>query len=150
MSRQSSPLAVSRPFAKAFAAWMPIGVAAFPNPKKFAQMLLQKGTYQGKQYLSSKTVEFMTTAHLLPHQQKDLIWDNLPGFTYGNLLRIMTDTSLGVLNGSLGEYGWDGWLGPYLSNMPKEDVTFLLMVQKTDAGTFTLTRKLRNALAAAL
>lgn len=125
-------------------------VSTIEDYKKFAQMLLQKGSYQGKQYLSPKTVEFMTTARLLPHQQKNLNWDNLPGFTYSNLLRIMTDTSLGVLNGSLGEYGWDGWLGPYLSNLPKEDVTFLLMVQKTDAGTFTLTRKLRNALAAAL
>lgn len=125
-------------------------VSTIEDYKKFAQMLLQKGSYQGKQYLSPKTVEFMTTARLLPHQQKNLNWDNLPGFTYSNLLRIMTDTSLGVLNGSLGEYGWDGWLGPYLSNLPKEDVIFLLMVQKTDAGTFTLTRKLRNALAAAL
>ena len=35
-------------------------------------------------------------------------------------------------------------------NMPKEDVTFLMMVQKTYAGTFTLTRKLRNVLATAL
>lgn len=125
-------------------------VSTIEDYKKFAQMLLQNGSYEGRQYLAPKTVEFMTTARLLPHQQKDLNWDNLPGFTYGNLLRIMTDTSLGVLNGSLGEYGWDGWLGPYLSNMPKEDVTFLLMVQKTGAGTFTLTRKLRNALAAAL
>ena len=113
-------------------------------------MLLHKGTYEGRQYLAPKTVEYMTNARLLPHQQQCLFWENLPGFTYGNLLRIMTDTSLGVLNGSLGEYGWDGWLGPYLSNMPQEDVTFLLMVQKTGAGTFTLTRKLRNALAAAL
>lgn len=125
-------------------------VSTIEDYKKFAQMLLQNGSYEGKQYLAPKTVEFMTTARLLPHQQEDLFWDNLPGFTYGNLLRIMTDTSLGVLNGSLGEYGWDGWLGPYLSNMPKEDVTFLLMVQKTGAGTFSLTRKLRNALAAAL
>lgn len=125
-------------------------VSTIEDYKKFAQMLLQNGTYQGKQYLSPKTVEYMTTAKLLPHQQKNLNWDNLPGFTYGNLLRIMTDTSLAVFNGSLGEYGWDGWLGPYLSNLPEEDVTFLLMVQKTNAGTFTLTRKLRNVLATAL
>lgn len=125
-------------------------VSTIEDYKKFAQMLLHKGSYEGRQYLAPKTVEYMTNARLLPHQQKNLNWENLPGFTYGNLLRIMTDTSLSVLNGSLGEYGWDGWLGPYLSNMPKEDVTFLLMLQKTGAGTFTLTRKLRNALAAAL
>jgi hypothetical protein len=46
--------------------------------------------------------------------------------------------------GSLGEYGWDGWLGPYFCNCPKDDLIFLFMIQKTDAGTTTLTRKLRN------
>ncbi|MDP4090268.1 MAG: serine hydrolase, partial [Bacillota bacterium] len=43
-----------------------------------------------------------------------------------------------------GEYGWDGWLGAYFCNCPKEDLTFLFMMQKTDAGTTPLTRKLRN------
>lgn len=126
-------------------------VSTIEDYKRFTQMLLQRGSYQGVSCLAPRTVDYMTNSHLLPNQQIYVnTWENLAGFTYGNLMRIMTDTSLGVLNGSLGEYGWDGWLGPYFSNMPKEDVTFLLMVQKTDAGTFTLTRKLRNALAAAL
>ena len=43
-----------------------------------------------------------------------------------------------------GEYGWDGWLGMYFVNLPKENITLLIGMQKKDAGTFTLTRKLRN------
>lgn len=126
-------------------------VSTIDDYKHFTQMLLQRGTYKGVEYLAPKTVDYMTNCRLLPQQQIAMdTWENLAGFTYGNLMRIMTDESLGVINGSLGEYGWDGWLGPYFSNMPKEDTTFLMMVQKVDAGTFTLTRKLRNALAAAL
>ena len=44
-----------------------------------------------------------------------------------------------------GEYGWDGWLGAYFANFPKEKLTILMGAQKKDAGTFTLTRKLRTA-----
>lgn len=126
-------------------------VSTIEDYQKFAQMLLQKGSYEGRQYLSVKTVEYFTNCHLLARQQEMMnSWENLQGFTYGNLMRIMTDTSLGVINGSLGEYGWDGWLGPYFSNIPKEDITFLMMLQKTDTGTCSLTRKLRNVLASAL
>ena len=92
----------------------------------------------------------MTNGHLFPHQQPYMAgWDSLAGFTYGNLMRVLTDPSLAVLNGSVGEYGWDGWLGPYFANMPALDTTFLMMIQKKDSGTFTLTRKLRNVLATA-
>ncbi len=119
--------------------------------RRFTQMLMQKGSYEGNELLAPKTVEYMTNCHLQPNQQvmmKD--WENLYGFSYGNLMRVLVNPSLTVFNSSVGEYGWDGWLGPYFANMPKEDTTFLMMVQRKDSGTFTLTRKLRNALAAAM
>ena len=112
---------------------------------------MNKGTYNGRTYLANATVEYMTGCRLYPYQQTAMKgWESLAGYNYGNLMRIMTDPALAILNGSMGEYGWDGWLGPYFSNMPKEDMTFLMMVQLKDAGTFTLTRKLRNVLAAAI
>lgn len=64
-------------------------------------------------------------------------------------MRVLSEPSLAVINGSQGEYGWDGWFYPYFANMPEADTTFLMMVQLKDSGTFTLTRKLRNVLAAA-
>lgn len=117
---------------------------------RFTQMLMQKGSFDGKEILAPKTVEYLTGCHLQTQQQvmmKD--WENLYGFSYGNLMRVLVDPSLTIFNGSMGEYGWDGWLGPYFANMPKEETTFLMTVQRKDSGTFTLTRKLRNALAAA-
>lgn len=47
-----------------------------------------------------------------------------------------------------GEWKGRTYLAPYFANLPNEDVTFLMMMQRKDTGTFTLTRKLRNALAA--
>lgn len=126
-------------------------VSTIDDYRCFAQMLLNKGTYKGRAYLSPSTVEYMTGCHLYPHQQAMMMgWENLAGFSYGNLMRVMTDPSLAIINGSMGEYGWDGWLGPYFANMPKDDTTFLMMIQLKDSGTFTLTRKLRNVLAAAI
>ena len=117
----------------------------------FAQMLMNNGTYQGREYLAPSTVAYMTGCRLYPHQQSMMAgWESLAGYSYSNLMRVMTEPSLAVINGSQGEYGWDGWLGPYFANMPDIDTTFLMMVQLRDAGTFTLTRKLRNVLATAI
>lgn len=117
----------------------------------FTQMLMQKGTYQGKTLLSPKTVEFMTNAHLTPAQQPYVEqWENLPGHTYANLLRIMTDPGAALYLGSKGEYGWDGWLGTYMTNDPQHKLTILLMQQKTDSGTTIYTRKVRNIVFSAL
>ena len=126
-------------------------VSTIEDYARFTQMLMQKGKFAGKEILAARTVEYLTSCHLQPHQQammKD--WENLYGFSYGNLMRVLVKPSLTIMNGSIGEYGWDGWLGAYFANMPKEEITFLMMVQRKDSGTFTLTRKLRNALAAAL
>lgn len=126
-------------------------VSTIEDYKHFAQMLMNKGTYQGRSYLSPATVAYMTGCRLYPHQQEMMLgWDNLAGFSYSNLMRVLADPSLAVMNGSRGEYGWDGWLGPYFANMPDDDITFLLMLQLRDSGTFTLTRKLRNVLASAI
>ncbi len=126
-------------------------VSTIADYRHFAQMLMNRGTYQGRTYLAPSTVDYMTGGRLYPHQQAMMLgWENLAGHSYSNLMRVMTDPSFAVINGSQGEYGWDGWLGPYFVNMPKVDITFLMMIQLRDAGTFTLTRKLRNVLAAAI
>jgi len=125
-------------------------VSTIADYQYFTQMLMNKGTYQGRTYLAPATVAYMTGCRLYPHQQDMMLsWESLAGYSYSNLMRVMTQPSLAVMNVSQGEYGWDGWLGPYFTNMPKRGITFLLMVQRKDSGIFSLTRKLRNVLAAA-
>lgn len=113
----------------------------------FAQMLMDDGMYLGKQIMSPATVRFFTRAELLPWQQEAMWknWDGLTGYTYGNLMRVMARPGMSGYHGLTGEYGWDGWLGPYFSNAPEQGLTFLLGMQKQNAGTNRLTRSLRNA-----
>ncbi len=113
----------------------------------FAQMLLQNGSC----LLSPKTVEFMTGSRLMPALQNDVNrWESMPGYTYANLLRIMTNPEIAVSMGSRGEYGWDGWLGPYMTNDPANRLTLLIMQQKTGSGTTEYTRKIRNVVFSSL
>ncbi len=111
----------------------------------FGQMLLNNGTYKGKEILTQETVRFFTNSGLTPMQQKAFDnWQGLEGHTYGNLMRVMTDPSQAVIIGHKGEYGWDGWLGAYFMNDPSTQTTFIMLTQMHDYGTGTLTRKLRN------
>lgn len=118
---------------------------------RFTTMLVNRGELDGVKILSPKTVDFFTNGELMPWQQEDMRdWETLSGYTYGNLMRVMKNESVAFLNGALGEYGWDGWLGTYFSNFPNEKISFLLMMQKKDAGTDALTRRLRNVVMAEL
>lgn len=123
-------------------------VSTVDDYAKLAQSLLG----HGKQILQPATVKFMNSGKLLPWQQESLwrAWDSMPGYTYGNLCRILVEPGMAVLNGWEGEYGWDGWLGTYFCNSPENDVTVLLFTQRRDAGTLEVTRKIRNVLTAQL
>ena len=126
-------------------------VSTVDDYAKFANMLMQGGKYQDQQILKPSTVAFLTGSTL--HTKLQVIfedWVALAGHSYGNLMRVLTTPSQAGVLGCQGEYGWDGWLGAYFCNCPKEELTILLMMQKTDAGTTTLTRKIRNILISSL
>lgn len=122
-------------------------VSTLDDYMKFARMLRQNGSWCGKQILKPETVHYMCNAQLLPVQQQDMNkWLGLEGYSYGNLMRICKNPSQAVMLTREGEYGWDGWLGTYFANFPHEGMTILMGMQKKDAGTFGLTRKLRNVI----
>ncbi|GAA0389844.1 serine hydrolase domain-containing protein [Paenibacillus motobuensis] len=112
---------------------------------RFTTMLLNQGSFNNIQLLRPRTVQYLTSATLTDWQQKGLdTWHTFRGYSYGNQMRIMTAPEKAGLIGSPGEYGWDGWLGAYFCNSPQDGLTILFMIQKKDAGTMTITRKLRN------
>ncbi|OWA36802.1 serine hydrolase [Saccharibacillus sp. O16] len=112
---------------------------------KFTTMLLNGGCLNDVRLLNTKTVEKMTSPGLTTWQQKGFDgWHSLVGHSYGSQMRILTDAGRAGMIGSVGEYGWDGWLGAYFTNSPQDNLTFLFMVQRKDAGTLPVTRKLRN------
>lgn len=93
-------------------------VSTLSDYAKFAQMMLNKGTYHGVHILGRKTVEWMTQNHLNEKQLVSFDWEALKGYGYGNLMRCMIHTELSESIGSNGEFGWDGWLGSYVSMDP--------------------------------
>lgn len=122
-------------------------VSTLDDYASFATMLLDGGIYREKRILSEQTVKFMTEGSLTSGQEKGL--ESAPallGHTYGNLMRVLKDPGQALSMGNLGEYGWDGWLGCYFSNDPKERMTILAGVQQTDSGMLPIIRKIRNIL----
>ncbi|NQX44297.1 beta-lactamase family protein [Paenibacillus tritici] len=120
-------------------------VSTIEDAAKFTTMLMNQGSHNGIQLLRPRTVQYMTSAHLTAWQQKGFDpWHSLQGYSYGNQMRIMTDPGQAGGLGGAGEYGWDGWLGAYFANSPQDGLTILFMIQKKDAGTLPIIRKLRN------
>ena len=124
-------------------------VSTLEDYSHFADMLLNRGEYQGKRILSPKSVEFLTTPQLTETVRRDL-WDSLEGYNYGKLMRICDAPECMAGCAVRGEYGWDGWLGSYFCNMPEQGITILSMQNTTDCGTSPYVRRVRNAVLAAL
>ncbi len=114
---------------------------------KFATMLMNGGELNGTRILSQYATKYLTSPSLTPWQQESLTrgWRSLSGYSYGNLMRNMTDLGQAYVLGEEGEYGWDGWLGCFFANYPKSKMTVLLTMQRVDCGTAALTRKIINA-----
>lgn len=110
---------------------------------KFATMLLQDGVYEGKRILGRKTVAYMRTNQLNTQQLAYMDWDSISGYGYGNGMRILMNPAQASTNASVGEFGWDGWTGNYVTIDPVEKMIFLYFIQRIDAGTTLATRKLR-------
>ncbi|MBR4068249.1 MAG: beta-lactamase family protein [Clostridia bacterium] len=124
-------------------------VSTLDDYSAFTDMLLAGGEYKGQRILSPASVAWLTAPQLGWNQQFDM-WDSLDGFSYGKLLRVCTQPGRYPGLALKDEYGWDGWLGTYFANFPNEKLTILLMQNTTDAGTTTVTRKVRNIVLAAL
>ena len=112
---------------------------------RFCRMLLNGGALEGVRILTEPMVHFLTHTTITEEQRQGMKgWDTLAGYTYGNLMRNLVEPEHAATLGSRGEYGWDGWLGPYMSVAPEKNLIILVMEQLTGAGTSTHTRRIRN------
>lgn len=119
---------------------------------KFVCMLVNGGELYGKRILQEKTVDFMTKARLRTNLQKHFNekMEHLSGYTYCNLVRIAAEPGKCKAITEEGEFGWDGWLGPYMSVDIKNHLGIVMMMQKVNSGTWDLTRKMKNIVYTAL
>jgi CubicO group peptidase (beta-lactamase class C family) len=119
-------------------------VSTIDDVLRFARMLLDGGTVGNTRVLSPRSVQWLSHNHLSTEQLAALNWDSLYGYGYGGLMRVLMEPARSFSLGDEGEFGWDGWTGPYMSVNPKAHLILLVFLQRTDSGITPLTRKVRN------
>jgi CubicO group peptidase (beta-lactamase class C family) len=97
---------------------------------RFAQMLLNGGTLDGRRYLKSETVALMTSDHIGPETGIARDYFYFPGATSGFGLGFAVRTSTPPnTSWPIGEYRWDGAAGTFFFIDPKDDMFVIFMVQ---------------------
>ena len=98
---------------------------------RFAQMLLNGGTLEGKRYLSPAAFRDMATDHIGPGSGVDHDYLYFPGdgFGYGYGLAVRTGPGEKNQPGSIGELKWDSLSGTYVGIDRNLDMFYLLMEQ---------------------
>nr|QDF39029.1 beta-lactamase family protein [Bradyrhizobium symbiodeficiens] len=97
---------------------------------RFAQMLLNGGTYEGRRYLQPETIALMASDHIGPETKIARDQNYYPGGNSGFGLGFAVRTS--VPSGTswpLGEYRWDGVGGTFFFIDPEDDLFGIFMVQ---------------------
>ncbi|MFS0637836.1 serine hydrolase domain-containing protein [Mesobacillus foraminis] len=96
---------------------------------RFAHMLASGGELDGVRILGRKTIELMSANHLQPELLSDYNWEYLKGYGYGLGVRTMMNPALGGINSSIGEFGWSGLAGTWVTIDPKEQLSAVYMQQ---------------------
>jgi len=103
-----------------------VGTAA--DYARFAEMLLERGTLDGRRYLKPETVKTMTADHVGPetHIARDGFYfpGEANGFGLGFAVRTVATTLLPA-----GEYRWDGVGGTFFFIDPRDDLLAVVMMQ---------------------
>ena len=106
-------------------------VSTITDFARFAQMLLNGGTLDGKTYLSPAAYAAMTSDHIGPGSGVERNYFYFPGdgFGFGYGFGVRTDPGKAVPPppGSPGEIKWDGATGVYLVIDRAQDMFFVLM-----------------------
>jgi len=97
---------------------------------RFAQMLLNGGSFEGRRYLKAETVALMTSDHIGPETKIARDYFYFPGASAGFGLGFAVRTSpYPGTSWPLGEYRWDGIEGTFFFIDPKDDMFVIFMVQ---------------------
>lgn len=96
----------------------------------FDTMIINNGVYKDKQILSKKSIDFMKTNHLNEKQLKSFDWEDLKGYGYGTLVRVLEDKVIANSPCSKGEFGWGGWAGTESIIDPENNMIILYFIQR--------------------
>ncbi len=112
---------------------------------RFAQMLAAGGTFDSARILGRNTIDLMASQHLGPEQQRDYNWEWQRGYGFGLGVRVMQDRALGGSNSPVGEFGWSGLAGTWLSVDPSSGLSAVYMQQMFPSDEHISQPRLRSA-----
>jgi CubicO group peptidase (beta-lactamase class C family) len=120
-------------------------VSTIGDYARFAQMILNGGTLDGKRYLSPKTVAYMGSNHIGPASGvvPGPYYLPGPGFGFGLGFAVRTDAGIVPYEGSVGEMNWSGAGGTAFWVDRKENLFAVFMAQ-TIANRARLRITLKN------
>ena len=120
-------------------------ISTMQDYARFANLLAGKGLHResGVRLIGENTWRYLTTPQLSDAQKTGIDWEQLKGYTYGNLLRVLEDPLVCMTNVPAGEFGWDGWTGPYFCVSPQDGTVLLYLIQVCGGSTSDIVRKLR-------
>jgi CubicO group peptidase (beta-lactamase class C family) len=113
-------------------------VSSVPDFLRFAQMLLDKGTFNGTRLLKAGTATRIT-ANGLPADVLTARGGRM-GWGLANVNVLMSADGSGA---SVGEYGWDGTAGTIFWNDPLKQTAIVLMTQSSPANPDGLRQKFK-------
>ena len=96
---------------------------------RFAQMLLNGGTLDGKRLLGPRTVASMTADHLGTVVAPGPLYLPGPGYGFGLGFGVRKEVGVHPWAGSVGEYNWGGAGGTYYWADPREGLFVVFMMQ---------------------
>jgi CubicO group peptidase (beta-lactamase class C family) len=103
---------------------------------RFLEMLRNGGRLDGRRILSRKTVELMTTSHLVGVAYQ-------PGQGFGLGFYVVEDVGARGSPGSVGEFGWGGAYHTTYWVDPREELVVVYMTQLVPAGNVDDQAKVR-------
>jgi CubicO group peptidase (beta-lactamase class C family) len=120
-------------------------VSTIGDYARFAQMILNSGTLDGKRYLSPKTVAYMGANHIAPGSGvvPGPYYLPGPGFGFGLGFAVRTDAGIVPYEGSVGEMNWSGAGGTTFWVDRRENLVAVFMAQ-TIANRTRLRITLKN------
>ena len=113
----------------------------------FSQMLLNNGKYNNTRLLGRKTIELMTSDHTISTPNfngKGLL--SIPNFGkgFGLGFSVVTNPAETKMLNSQGTFGWGGAFGTYFQIDPKEQLIYIMMIQRRPYNELKLREYFQN------
>ncbi len=111
-------------------------VGTIQDYANFCKMLLNGGSFNGKQLLGRKTIDLMRTNQIGDFE----VWERKSKFGLG--FELITEKSASICPGSVGSFGWGGMFTTWYVMDPSEDLIMLLYTN-IDQCDFDILEKLK-------